>query len=47
VSGVMYPFFVGIPGQGGLPEIITIESVTPSSTAVSHEFNNAAGDISR
>jgi hypothetical protein len=47
VSGVMYPYFIGIPGQGGLPEIIIILSVAPSVSAVSPEFNGAAGDIGR
>lgn len=47
VSGVMYPFFIGIPGQGGLPEIIKIQSVVPHGNAVSPEFNSGAGDIGR
>jgi hypothetical protein len=47
VSGVMYPFFIGLPGQGGLPEIIVITSVNTSGSAVSREFNSAAGDLAR
>jgi hypothetical protein len=47
VSGIMYPFFIGVLAQGNLPEIIAIQSVTPGLSAPLPEFNSSAGDVGR
>jgi hypothetical protein len=46
VGGVLYPFRIVTQMWGALPEIITIQSVTPSTTAPTTPIsgNGQAGD---
>jgi len=46
VGGILYPFRIVTQLRGGLPEIITIQSVTPSATTptVPNMVNSEAGD---
>jgi hypothetical protein len=48
VSGVLYPFLLSVSIEHAhLPEVITIQAVTPSSSVLHGDYNSSAGDVSK
>ncbi len=45
VSGVMHPFRIVMPLGGRPPEIIVLQSVTPTKTAPAPNFDGTSGDL--
>jgi hypothetical protein len=44
VGGVLYPFNIVTRPERGQPELIALQSVSPSAATLSNDFNGAAGD---
>lgn len=44
IGGVLYPFNIVTRPEGGPPELIVMQSVSPSAATLSNDFNGAAGD---
>jgi hypothetical protein len=44
VGGVLYPFNIVTRPERGQPELIVLQSVSPSAATLSNDFNGAAGD---
>lgn len=45
VSGVMYPFNITALVPGKLPQVVSVQSITPSAAAPPNEFNGSGGDL--
>jgi hypothetical protein len=44
VGGVLYPFNILTRPENGQPELVVLQSVSPSAATLSNDFNGAAGD---
>lgn len=45
VSGVMYPFQIMALVPGKPPQVVAVQTIAPSATAATNEFNGSGGDL--